>query len=374
MLDYYATPNVRELCHKAKYGDPEALLKIAEVLASNVGSNDTITPVPNRKGESGVMAIVCGHISRLTGCTVWDGLQGVVRPSQYEAKKKGAPLTIADLGLSLKGPPPPSTDRHLIVDIIQDTGTTLNAALTLLPKAKPLPFAVVDKQAELAAENNLRQLHWFEPENLIAALARSGSEREAFAFVYKAVQLHPSAESALIRQLQQQFPFTQHAGLKAGIQSLFSVAFDLRQAAADVPEQNDAMRRLANMSQLFSAVIEHHEAGFHFEEGGCWGFAAALYDYAHHQGLPASLVWSQEHVHCYVQVGGVLFDHQGSMPADSKSVQVVPRAEIFALAECNGVSRKEVDVDISWASTILDDAASMLKSELPDSNHNRLRR
>lgn len=374
MLDYYATPNVRALCHQAKTGDPEALLKIAEVLALSVGSNDTITPVPNRQGESGVMAIVCGHIARLTGCTVWDGIRGVARHSQYESKKQGAPLSIADLGLSLKGRPPSTPDRHLIIDIIQDTGTTLTAALSLLPKARPLPFAVVDKQAELSAENSLRQLSSFDTESLVAAFTASRSEREAFAFVHKAVSMHPSAEPALVRQLQKQFPFTQHAGLRAGMVNGFSAHFDLPVSTIAPPEQNDVFGRLVSMSQSFSAVIENHEAGFHFEEGGCWGFAAALHDYAHNQGLPATLVWSQDYAHCYVKVADMLFDHQGTVMADGKLLQDVPRAEIFALAERNGVSRHEVDVDVDWAASILNDAASMLKSERSDGSHNRFRR
>lgn len=367
MLDYYATPHVRTLCHLAKQGDQDALLKIAEVLASRIGSNDVITPVPNRKGESGVMRVVCDHIARLTGCSVWDGIKGIARASQYESKKHGQTLSGSELGFSLTAPPPVVRDRHLVIDVIKDTGTTLNAALALLPDAKPLPFAVVDKLSEKNAHNRIEQLGPLSTEGLVSALTMCESENEAFSLVYKAVAAFPLAEDALIQQLKRQYPFTQHAGLRDGMSKGFISAFKLSLIhPLSPPTPRAELMHLLSMSQHFSEVIEKHEAGFHFEEGGCWGFAAALYDHVINHGVEPAIVWSQEQMHCYVKMDGMLFDHQGASPINGRNLLDVSRSDIASVAERNGLSRHEFDADLSWAGNILSDAASFIENNVSD--------
>jgi hypothetical protein len=227
MLDYYATPNVREICHGVKKGELAAILKMAETLSLGISENDIITPVPNRNGEPGVMLRVCKHISVLTGCKVWDGMRGNARASQYESKKKGVSLGRDDLGFKLTDVPPIPSGRHFVVDTIKDTGTTLNAALELLGRAEQLSFAAVDKDVELQAQMLREGITKDDPDALLKALVGIDREDVAFAFVYQSVTKLPAIDGMLSAQLKKQFKNPIHAGLNLGIEKGFVSAFDI---------------------------------------------------------------------------------------------------------------------------------------------------
>lgn len=236
MLDYYATPNVRELCHRAKKGDNDALMQVAEVIAVGINENDTITPVPNRNGEAGVMGDVCKYISEITGCKVWGGIVGAQRQSQYAAKKSGQPLSTMALGFTLSSAIPVVTDRHIVIDVIKDTGTTLGAALALLPGAEAMTFASVDKRAELEAQLILHKLPDMSVHSVTKGLYKATMDNVAFSYVYKAIKMLPDAEDDLIRQLKKQFSYTQHAGIQEGCRQGFVSAFNIKNKTQVLPQ------------------------------------------------------------------------------------------------------------------------------------------
>ena len=155
MLDYYATPNVRELCHAVKQGDTQAVNQMAAALALHVTSNDVLTPVPNRQGEPGVIGYLCERIAERSGCKIWDGVRGKKRASHYDVKKSGRALKEEHLAFYLTDSLPSLTGKHFVVDAIKDTGLTIRAATNLIPNAEPLIFAVVDKEEQALARTLL---------------------------------------------------------------------------------------------------------------------------------------------------------------------------------------------------------------------------
>jgi hypothetical protein len=228
MLDYYATPKVRSLCHRVKKGEDAALRQVAEVMAVDINENDTITPVPNRHGEAGLMGLVCKYISDITGCQVWDGIVGAQRQSQYAAKKNGQSLSPSELGFALSSPIPAVTDRHFVIDAIKDTGTTLRAALSLLPGSESMTFASVDKGAEREALRILGNLPDTSVQSVTAGLYKATKDNVAFAYAYEALKQFPEVEEDLIRQLKKQFNYTQHAGIKEGCSQGFISVFNIK--------------------------------------------------------------------------------------------------------------------------------------------------
>src|SRR3954471_24089543 len=61
-------------------------------------------------------------------------------------------------------------------------------------------------------------------------------------------------------------------------------------------------------------AVEASGAGWHFEEGGCWGMALALYDAFKSLGEhPQLMLQTDDFTHALVLVGGQLFDYNGAV-------------------------------------------------------------
>jgi hypothetical protein len=213
MLDYYAVNNVRNLCHKLKNGDPGAILTIAQALSTQISKGDLIIPMPNRHGVAGVMGDVCTEIQLLTSCGMWDGLRGDPRESIYEAKKNGNPLSV---NLTLAAPLPSTHGRCFVVDGIIDTGTTMNAALKLLPGAHACSFAKVDKAAELEAESISASLGKHNFEGVFRDLARAKATPTAFSLVRVLIRDNPELSGHIINAARQGFGASHHQGFVDG--------------------------------------------------------------------------------------------------------------------------------------------------------------
>lgn len=114
-------------------------------------------------------------------------------------------------------------------------------------------------------------------------------------------------------------------------------------------------------------AVENAEVGFHFEEGGCWGFAAALFEHLQVLGLHPHMEYQPTgFVHAWVRVGADRFDHQGVMraPASSKPVSSVDDMRQLALA--NGIDADAFYADVSQAKEIIQSALACAgASELP---------
>jgi hypothetical protein len=361
MFDYYETPKVRQFCHQVKKGSPAAVRAVAESLAVRINSNDIITPTPNRHGKPGVMLAVCEHISKITGCTVWDGVRGNARRSQYEAKKQGSGLELDDLGFYLKSQPPMAEGEHLIIDTIQDTGVTLQAVLTLLPSAVPNPFAVIDKEAEKNANALFENAVSLGDDFIVGAVSDISSPRTAFAYAYRAISCRPELEGALSDSLKRQFPSTDHAGLRDGLKHGFAKTFNLIERPPISSKQQNEVKAIASK---FSLSVENHGAGFRFEEGGSWGFASALCDHFVSKGVPARVAYIQGFSHCYVDVGGQLLDHHGLGERPDENLQYMNSGNLLNIAESQGVSPHDFLSDISWAKEIIADAVDMVETEV----------
>ena len=243
MLDYYATPNVRELCHAVKQGNAQAIDEMAAALALHVSSNDVLTPVPNRHGVPGVIGDLCERIAALTGCTIWDGVRGQKRASHYDIKKSGLRLHEDQLAFHLIDSLPSLTGKHFVVDAIKDTGLTIRAATNLIPNAEPLTFAVVDKEEQALARVLLNASDVSCDASLALALSNIDDEGVAFSFVYQALHENESAEPALIDTLKSVFPRATHAGLVGGIEKGFAQSYGIKPNSVVTPPPEEQEKR-----------------------------------------------------------------------------------------------------------------------------------
>lgn len=363
MFDYYATPNVRDLCHGVKKGDKDAINVIAEFLALQVSADDVLSPVPDRNGVSGIMGLVCERVSELSGCSVWDGIRGAARKSQYESKKNGRSLSEGDLGFSLIGDCPNKNGRHFIVDSIKDTGLTLNTAISLIEGSEPLVFANVDKEAQAQASRLLDSLPDSGINSILMGLKQIEKDSVAFFYLYQAISNNAEFDAVLTRELAERFNYSQHAGVRAAIAHGFVDEFNMERRydpKATIPSS-------MAFADFLSMAICNHEAGFYFEEGGCWGFASALYEYAKENELEPQLVMGGDFVHCYVKMKDVLLDHQGVHSLSCRNVVEFKFSELLMLAEKNGVPSDNVIADTLWAKEIIADACDMAKEARPSS-------
>ena len=235
MLDYYATPNVRELCHAVKQGKPEAIDEMAAALALHVTNDDVLTPVPNRHGEPGVIGLLCDRVAGLTGCKIWDGVRGRQRASHYETKKNGHSLKEDQLAFRLTDAVPIVTGKHFVVDAIKDTGLTINTAKMLLPNAEPLVFAVVDKEEQDLAYKLLSGCDVSCQAELSRVLSDIDNEGVAFSFVYHALHSNEKAEPTLVDTLKSAFPHATHAGLVRGVEYGFVQHYGIRSKSTAMP-------------------------------------------------------------------------------------------------------------------------------------------
>lgn len=103
---------------------------------------------------------------------------------------------------------------------------------------------------------------------------------------------------------------------------------------------------------------EHHEMGFYFEEGGCWGMALALKDTI---GAGAELVLRDDFVHAYVMKDGVLYDYQGEA-SPIPNPRIVNRLE-FLLAAAVAGYKDEVLNDRCSALEVIATAIELAEKE-----------
>ncbi len=99
---------------------------------------------------------------------------------------------------------------------------------------------------------------------------------------------------------------------------------------------------------LRQAISDSNTFGFHFEEGGCWGMAVALYD-----ELGGEFVVTEDFVHAYVRVGSDSYDWEGRTRPAAQG-RVVELDELYALANHYGVPPEEVESDRRDAREMID--------------------
>lgn len=119
---------VRNLAHKVKSGDAEAIKEAAQKMAPLVPANAVLIPIPSRTGKATNMLALANAIAEATGAEVKDILTGESRESLYEMKKRGATLALEDLGIKASETIP-SDKIPIFIDNVVDTGLTAEAAV-----------------------------------------------------------------------------------------------------------------------------------------------------------------------------------------------------------------------------------------------------
>lgn len=140
VASYYNTKGARELAHRVKQGDMNAVRQMARDMASLVPEDAILVPIPSRTGRATTTKALADEISALTGRPVVDVLQGKARPSLYEMKKSGQGIPDDALSMRVVGDFP--SGRVVLVDNVSATGATVRAARQSLPGADAIVHSI----------------------------------------------------------------------------------------------------------------------------------------------------------------------------------------------------------------------------------------
>lgn len=126
-------PEVREVAHGVKAGNPGAIRRAAAEMAPLVPDADVLVPVPSSTGDTTITRTLAEAIAAKTGARVADVLTGDARPSQYTTKASGSPELLApELRMRLREGQTAPTGRVFLVDNVIGTGNTFKAAQSAL--------------------------------------------------------------------------------------------------------------------------------------------------------------------------------------------------------------------------------------------------
>ena len=135
----YYTGDAREICHAAKEGDLEAIMRMAREMSRYVSPGDTLVPIPSHTGRATMTLELAKQIAWNSGARVEDVLTGNSRKSLYDLKREGVSIPEGFFGLRLVRP---VEGRIWLVDNVVATGSTAREALKLLPGARVLAYAM----------------------------------------------------------------------------------------------------------------------------------------------------------------------------------------------------------------------------------------
>ena len=133
IASYYGSSGARELAHKVKVGDIEAVQEMAAKLAPIISKGYFLIPIPNRSGSAITTMQLALEISKITGNPIVDIIKGKNRKSLYEIKKEGGCPDSNFLGFYLNGEKP---EKAILLDTVYATGRTMYEASRLLPYAE----------------------------------------------------------------------------------------------------------------------------------------------------------------------------------------------------------------------------------------------
>lgn len=143
-FDYYRQPQARELAHRAKSGDNDALLKMAKQMSLWIPSDSILVPTRSRDGVATDSLVIANEISRLRKVIVKDVVIGPKRESLYNLKKSGNDIPKNFFQFILISNKIKTSDNIYIVDTVFDTGITTSEILKLIPNAKVLTHSRVN--------------------------------------------------------------------------------------------------------------------------------------------------------------------------------------------------------------------------------------
>ncbi|MCJ8274836.1 MAG: hypothetical protein MJK04_36220 [Psychrosphaera sp.] len=137
VADYYGTKGARELVHRVKNNDVEAIAIMARAMAvvaiERLPAGSVLIPVPSHSGHATNTLQLAEQISLLTAFPVRDIVKGQEREPWYTLKHQGVMAVTAEyFGFYLVG----NTSFHtlVLIDSVFDTGRTTNAILEQMHK------------------------------------------------------------------------------------------------------------------------------------------------------------------------------------------------------------------------------------------------
>ena len=134
----------KQIAHGIKEGDISSIDLAAVEMVKLVKDGDILIPIPSRTGKATTSLALANRIAELAGKgKVADVLTGKERESLYNIKKEGKELPKAsELEFVLKNQEVLNgNNRVVFVDNVMGTGTTLEAAVELIPNATALVYA-----------------------------------------------------------------------------------------------------------------------------------------------------------------------------------------------------------------------------------------
>jgi hypothetical protein len=102
-------------------------------------------------------------------------------------------------------------------------------------------------------------------------------------------------------------------------------------------------------------ACESEEAGFHFEEGGCYAMAFALQRVLRRMGIPTSLVVVGDGSHALCRVEEMLIDYTGASPLahwNRRPLREISPLQLYRLGRRSRWGTQMLD-DIIWAEKII---------------------
>lgn len=112
--------------------------------------------------------------------------------------------------------------------------------------------------------------------------------------------------------------------------------------------------KFALEQQLFHSC-HIHDAGFHFEEGGCWGMGYAIAKRFSELGGNAEVLYIKSFCHILIRVGDDCYDHQGRCDIPPKFT-IIKLDDLEQVALENGISSVQFHNDVDFANDIIDTA------------------
>jgi hypothetical protein len=131
----------------------------------------------------------------------------------------------------------------------------------------------------------------------------------------------------------------------------------------DITHQAAAVKGLA---EHMSEACERAEAGFYFEEGGCFGMAIALHATLTAAGVDARLGVTTDFIHAYAVAHGHLYDYRGkkvgAIPPDFALLQ---RTDFLQFAAEHGHDENDLCSAQDYAQSAIDLALKLAAAATP---------
>jgi hypothetical protein len=219
MLDYYATPNIRESYKEMLAGNKATIHAVAASIATQIDRNDVLIPVP---GDNGIMSEVCKMIAQQTGCQVHDNLR-------YEPAN----------GLILNKLHNTHTPYNaVIIGSVDGISRNLELAKKLLPRLQVKAFASVNTEAFQTANKLMANIGQKSPFETLKELALNGYDATAFFLTQLLIRDYPDRKKDIIREATANFESTSHSAFSEGLKT----GFDDDLALTRAPESLDKRR------------------------------------------------------------------------------------------------------------------------------------